>query len=453
MFQKASWNHQAKIISSVLEKAPEFDKGFRLPAKEFEARQKKVWDMLQREGADCGIVYSDAHYCGDVPYLAGNDNIIVEPMAAVLAKNGLYFITGLESGIVAEQYCHRSGAKIRKVDILKVDRPDYPADLLTPAQIIQEACGGKPQKVALLTHHGVFPLALYNAIRSYVGEANICDLSQEYYKIKYEKSDLEMQLTQESCRISDIMMEGMLRILRPGMCETQVAQWGYAIAHELGVEELGFRIMVTTGRNNRTIVGHASNTVIQEGDVVHIGVGPKRDGLHGAQRASVMCVRDPSQITPEYKVWTDFLEGAFVFGVEKFQEICRKGLPGYLHEQAMIDYYTRQVPALQKKLGIVLPENFSDLKGYVTTHNSGYTECQEGYGEFSLACQHPAAHQMVMMMDVGVKGYDTCWDDVVIPGLDYLVIEKTLGKTGNDVRVLNQLPLNLQYLVGEGFEA
>ena len=60
---------------------------------------------------------------------------------------------------------------------------------------------------------------------------------------------------------------------------------------------------------------------------------------------------------------------------------------------------------------------------------------------------------MVMMMDVGVKGYDTCWDDVVIPGLDYLVIEKTLGKTGNDVRVLNQLPLNLQYLVGEGFEA
>lgn len=152
-------------------------------------------------------------------------------------------------------------------------------------------------------------------------------------------------------------------------------------------------------------------------------------------------------------MWTDFLEGAFVFGVEKFQEICRKGLPGYLHEQAMIDYYTRQVPALQKKLGIVLPENFSDLKGYVTTHNSGYTECQEGYGEFSLACQHPAAHQMVMMMDVGVKGYDTCWDDVVIPGLDYLVIEKTLGKTGNDVRVLNQLPLNLQYLVGEGFEA
>ena len=85
MFQKASWNHQAKIISSVLEKAPEFDKGFRLPAKEFEARQKKVWDMLQREGADCGIVYSDEHYCGDVPYLAGNDNIIVEPMAAVLA--------------------------------------------------------------------------------------------------------------------------------------------------------------------------------------------------------------------------------------------------------------------------------------------------------------------------------------------------------------------------------
>ena len=452
MFDKVSWNRQARIISNVLEKAPDFDKEYRLPPSEFFARQKKVWQMLQQEGADCGIVYSDEHYCSDVPYLAGNNNIIVEPIAAVLGKNGLYFIAGLESGVVAEQYCHRSGVKIRRVDILKVDSPNYPKDLLTPAQIIEEACGGKPEKIALLTQRGVFPLALYNALRTYVGEEHVCDLSRKYYEIKYEKSDLEMNLIEESCRISDVMMEGMLRILRPGLCETQVAQWGYVIAHELGVEELGFRIMVTTSKNNRTIVAHASNTVIEEGDVVHIGVGPKRDGLNGAQRASVVCVKDPAQIDPKHRVWMEFLEDAFAYGVKKFTQICRENLPGHLHEQAMIDYYRAQVPQLQRKLGVCLPANFSDLKGYVTTHNSGYTECQEGYGEFSLACDHPAARQMVMMMDVGIKGYDTCWDDVVIPGLDYLVIEKTLGKFGDDVRILNRLPVDLQYLVGEGFE-
>ena len=104
------WRKQAAIISKVLESAETFDTEYLLPREEFLLRQKKVWDMLEREGAECGIVYSDEHYCGDVPYLAGNNNIIVEPIAAVLGKNGLFFIAGLESGIVAEQFCHRSDA-------------------------------------------------------------------------------------------------------------------------------------------------------------------------------------------------------------------------------------------------------------------------------------------------------------------------------------------------------
>ncbi len=453
MFDKTSWARQAQIIASVLERAPSFDKDYRLPPQEFQRRQQAVWAMLEREGADCGIVWSDEHYCGDVPYLAGNDNLIVEPVAAVLGRNGLFFIAGLESGIVAEQYCHRSGVQIRKVDILRVGRPDYPAGLTTPAQIVEEACGGTPGKIALLTAEGVFPLGLYRSLARDFGPEHICDLSERYYEIKYEKSDLEMALIEESCRISDVMLEGMLRVLRPGLTETQVAQWGYAIAHELGVEEMGFRIMVTAGKNNRTIVAHASNSVIQEGDVVHIGVAPKRDGLNGAQRASVQCVRDPSQADPVHRVWMEFLEGAFRFAVDKFQEIARQGLPGCLHEQAMIDYYQSQVPLLETRTGLRLPAGFSGLKGYVTTHNSGYTECQELYGAFSPDFRRPAARQMVMMVDVGLQGFGKDWSDVQIPGLDYLVLEKTLGKFGTEARVLNRLPLDLQPLVGEGFEA
>ena len=81
MFNSEIWKRQANIVCDVLQKAPAFDKNFLLPASEFTARQQKVWTMLQKEGFDCGVVYSDEHYCGDVPYLAGNTNIIVEPVA------------------------------------------------------------------------------------------------------------------------------------------------------------------------------------------------------------------------------------------------------------------------------------------------------------------------------------------------------------------------------------
>lgn len=450
MFDKSIWKRQADIISGVLAKAPVFDKDYLLPPEEFEHRQAKVLNMLKREGYDCGIVYSDEHYCGDVPYLAGNNNIIVEPIAAVIAKNGLYFIAGLESGIVAEQFCHRSGVKIRKLDIINVDSEDYPDGMLTPAAIVEEACGRKPDKIALLTTRGVFPLGLYNSLARYVGAENIRDISEKYYAIKYEKSDLEMKLIEESCRISDVMLEGMLRILRPGLRETQVAQWGYAIACELGADDLGFKIMVTSGINNRTIVARASNRIIQEGDIVHIGVSPKRDGLNGAQRASVMCVKSPDHVTEDYKIWMGFLESAFQHAVTTFQKIAEEDLPGNKHEEAMIEFYRQKAPSLEKMTGLKLPK-FETLKGYVTTHNSGYTECQEFYGALSCNFKQKCANQMVTMIDVGLKGFYDMWDDTAIPGLDYIVIEKTVGKFGKETRILNTLPVNLQYLVGEAF--
>lgn len=450
MFDKQSWLKQAEIVSRVLEKAEEFDKDYLLPPEEFVQRQEKTLEMLRKEGYTCGIVYSDEHYCGDVPYLAGNCNIIVEPIAAVIAPKGLYFIAGLESGIVAEQFCHRSNVHIRKVDIINVDSESYPDDLLRPESIIEEACGGKPEKIALLTTKGIFPLGLYNVIKRYVGEENVADISSQYYRIKYEKSDREMRLIAESSRIADYMLEGMLRILRPGLRESQVAQWGHAIARELGADALGFDVMVTAGINNRTIVARATNAVIKEGDVVHIGVSPKRDGLCGAERASVLCVSDSKDVPEAHKIWMSFLEEAFEYAVDVFAEIAEKDLSGCVHEKRMIAFYDSKAPELEKKLGISLP-NFNQLKGYVTSHNSGYTECQEFYGALSCQFNESCAQQLVMMMDVGVKGFRDTWDDNVIDGLDYLVIEKTMGKFGKRVEVLNKLPLDLQYLVGEGF--
>ena len=41
--------------------------------------------------------------------------------------------------------------------------------------------------------------------------------------------------------------------------------------------------------------------------------------------------------------------------------------------------------------------------------------------------------------------------DLIIPGMDYVLVEKTLGKFGNRVEVLNDLPINVQHLVGRNF--
>ncbi|MEA5003759.1 MAG: M24 family metallopeptidase, partial [Christensenella sp.] len=267
--------------------------------------------------------------------------------------------------------------------------------------------------------------------------------------IKYNKSALELKLTKEAALITDVMLEGMLSVLSPGMYETQVAAWGALIAHELGVEELAYPVMVTSGKNNWTLVGKASNRIIGEGDIVHVGAGAKRDGLSGSTRMSVMCVKDESGLTEEYKKNMAFLEDAFTYSVDKFEEIAKEDLDGREHERAMVEYYNARAAEFVGVDGKPI-ENFARLKGYATMHNTGYTECQEFYGALTDDYTGKLPQNMAFMLDAGLQGFDKSWDDVVMDW-EYIVIEKTLGKTGKDVEMFNQLPLNVQRFVGRGF--
>jgi hypothetical protein len=91
--------------------------------------------------------------------------------------------------------------------------------------------------------------------------------------------------------------------------------------------------------------------------------------------------------------------------------------------------------------------NLAQQKPYTGTHNSGYTECQEFFGAITLDSQEPLGNQIVTMLDVALRGIGDRWNDVVIPGFDFCVVENTLGKYGTRVETLTKVPINVQELV------
>jgi Xaa-Pro aminopeptidase len=441
-----SWLSEARFVSRVLARAPALDKSKRVERAEFEERQHKVIAALGQAGVDAAFVYSDEHYAGDVPYLAGNTNISIEPVAGVIGKNGFHVLAGLEGGYVAEQLAGRSGAPVHKVEMLKLADEDYPIEAERVEDIIEEAAGGKPKTIGLLTPRAVFPLGIHEFLSHYLGPTgHIVDAQELYYRIKYEKSPREMELIAEASLICDAMLEAMLGVLRPGLLETQVAAWGYAIAEEMGAEEMGFDVMVTSGEANRTLIGKALNRPIREGDVVHLGVAPKRDGLNACERLSVVCVQTPAEVTTEQRFWFQFVEEAYGAGLEAYRRVARESLPAKLQEQALVDYFKSREPEVARRIGRSL--DLVRQKPYTGTHNSGYTECQEFYGAITLGSQEPLGRRIVTMLDVAIRGVGNRWDDVIIPGLDYVVVERTLGKNGPEVEVLTKLPVNVQHLV------
>jgi Xaa-Pro aminopeptidase len=272
------------------------------------------------------------------------------------------------------------------------------------------------------------------------------DAQDLYYRIKYEKSDIEMRLISDAAAIADFMMRAMLAVLRPGRLETEVAAWGAWVGRMLGSECDGFKIMVGANEANRTLIGPALNRPIREGDWVHLGVAPQRDGLTACIRRFVIAVNSPSQVTADQAFWFDLVETGYRVGEDAYRKVAVERLPARLQEQALVDYFAGRASEVSARIGKKV--DVASLKPYTGTHNSGYTECQEFFGAITLESHEPLGQQIVTMLDVALRGIGDHWDDVIIPGFDFCVVENTLGKFGSRVECLTKVPVHAQELVG-----
>lgn len=433
-------------VEKILERTPTIDKSFQISTAEFIARQQRVYQALRGAGFAAGFVFSDEHYNGDVPYLGGNTNISIEQVAGVIGKTGFHVVAGLEGGYIAEQLAWRARAPVHKVELLQLADEKYPIDAERLEDVIEAAAGAKVAQIALLTPRQVVPDGVVAYLEQLFGRENVIDAQELYYQLKYEKSDDEMRLIRDANVIADAMVRAMLAVMKPGMLETQVAAWAYFVARELGAEEMGWDVMVGANEANRTLIGKALNRPLERGDWVHLGVAPKRDGLNSCCRRSVVAVEDPSEVTADQRYWMEMVVEAYQVGLDAYRDVAQNNKPAYLQEQALVDYFASRSEEVSRRIG--RPVRLERLKPYTGTHNAGYTECQEFYGAITLESHEPLGHQIVTMLDVALRGIGNMWNDVVLPGVDFVVVENTLGKFGTRVEEFNQVPRNPQFLVG-----
>jgi len=433
-------------VLRILQETPAVDREYMAPREEFQGRVRRVNEALQRHGHTVGLVFSDEHYAGDVPYLGGNTNISIEQVAGVIGPNGFHVVAGLEGGYVAEQLADRAGAIVHKVELLQLADEKYPIRAERLEDVIQAAAGKNVDHIALLTPRQVIPAGLVEHLQTIYGRDGVVDAQELYFRVKYEKSEIEMRLIADACAIADAMLRAMLAVLRPGRLETEVAAWGAWVGRMLGSERDGFQIMVGANTANRSLIGPALNRRINEGDWVHLGVAPKRDGLTACIRRSVIAYDSARKITPDQKYWFDLVEEGYQVGERSYREVASQQLPARIQEQALVNFFDQRSGEISKRIGREI--NLAAQKPYTGTHNSGYTECQEFFGAITLDSHEPLGNRIVTMLDVALRGIGDRWNDVVIPGFDFCVVENTLGKYGTRVETLTKLPIHAQSLVG-----
>ncbi len=342
----------------------------------------------------------------------------------------------------------RADAKVHKVELLQLADEKYPIRAERLEDVLEEAAGKRVNRIGLLTPRQVVPDGVIYQLEKIVGKENVVDLQETYQRIRYEKSDIEMALTRDASIIADAMMRCMLAVLRPGQLETQVAGWAYWAAKELGSEENGWDVMVTSGEANRTLIGKALNQPILEGDFVHLGVAPKRDGLNACVRRSLVAVENPSQVTSSQKYWFDFIEQAYQVGDEAYRRVAKEGLPAFIQEKALVDFFA----SFSGEVSVAMGNRSSWRRSNLTLEliMQVTPSARSSLAPSPWIQPEPLGNQIITMLDVAVRGIGDHWDDIILPDLDYIVIENTLGKFGNQVENFNHLPLNVQSLVGKG---
>jgi Xaa-Pro aminopeptidase len=443
----------AKVNAIIAHYKARIDPSRQITTAEFVARQQKVIKGLKEKGYRVGFVFSDEHYAGDVPYLAGNINISIEQIAGVIGTTGFHVVAGLEGGYVVEQLAGRSKSVVHKAEMLQLADEKYPIKAEKLESVIEAAAGepiAKVKKIALLTPRQIIPASIVSYLEKLFGRDGVVDEQEVYYKIKYIKSDMELALIRDSTLIADAMMRAMLAVIKPGMLETEVASWAYFTASMLGAEGMGFKVILGANEANRTLIGLALNRPINKGDWVHLGVSPKRDGLASCVRRSIIAGVTEAEWTEAQRYWFEFIEAAYKAGFDAYVDVAKNKKPAKLQERALVDFFKARSKEVSARYGKDI--KLEMLKPYTGTHNAGYTECQEFYGAITLDSEGQLGEQIVTMLDVALRGIGDRWNDVIIPDLDYIVVENTLGKFGTRVECFNELPLRVQHLVGKGID-
>ncbi|MBU4212284.1 MAG: hypothetical protein L6437_08825 [Kiritimatiellae bacterium] len=132
-------NEFKKVLPIIEAVKPRINPARTTPRNEFARRVRAVQSALAQTDCPVGLVFSDEHYCGDVPYLGGNTNVQVEQVAGVIGKTGFHILAGLEGGYVAEQLAPRAGAKVHKVEMLQLADEKYPIRAERLEDVLAEA--------------------------------------------------------------------------------------------------------------------------------------------------------------------------------------------------------------------------------------------------------------------------------------------------------------------------
>lgn len=170
----------------------------------------------------------------------------------------------------------------------------------------------------------------------------IVDSKKIVSPLRMIKSDEEIALIEQACKIATAAMKKAADVLRAGMTEKEVA-WEIEISvMEAGGDGLSFPTFVNSGYRSGWLHGMATNKKIEKGDIVLIDVGTKYQGYCGDICRSFTIGPAKNEVKKIYtayeKIQKEFIDNIAV-GKQIYQ--CEEKASQKAEEMGLGEYYVR----------------------------------------------------------------------------------------------------------------
>lgn len=252
-----------------------------IPLREFQERIIKTQAAMQKEGYDLLLCYGNEAEPQYVRYYSNYWPSFETAGVLIPAEGSALLLIGPESKTYASDR-----SKIKDIRLLKAFRessePEYPGKKLdTFTSVFQEVWGNKSIRkfgvagLPLMTV-GVYE-ALAEALRGY-GEIKVEKADAIVNQIRMIKTENELACMRAAAEITHKTMDYVIKHVKVGMTEQQVAGLALGKMHDLGAERESYPVWVLTGKGSNQAISRPRNKAIQKGDLTFIQIGARVDG-------------------------------------------------------------------------------------------------------------------------------------------------------------------------------
>ena len=175
------------------------------------------------------------------------------------------------------------------------------------------------------------PFSLHQSLlKKLAKETDLIPLEEEIKNLRAVKDAQEMVLIRRAIEIASNAFLHITDRLKEGVLEEEIAQEMEFSMKRKGAEDLGFDIIVASGKRSALPHGRASGKKIERGDFVLIDFGSSFRGYHSDQTRTLVCGKPSPEQEKVYQVVKEAHDKAI--------ELIRPGIPIHEVDEAARNY-------------------------------------------------------------------------------------------------------------------